>query len=91
MKPQMDCLSGQRIVKLPGLIDVHVHMREPGGEHKETWTTGSQAALAGGVTMVLAMPNTQPPVVDQKSLTLAENVRKLLGDAVRNGWENEKL
>lgn len=45
-----------------GLIDVHVHMREPGCEHKETWLSGSSAALAGGITMVLAMPNTSPAV-----------------------------
>lgn len=48
-------------VKLPGLIDVHVHLREPGGEHKETYATGTAAALAGGVTCVLDMPNTSPP------------------------------
>lgn len=47
--------------KLPGLIDVHVHLREPGGEHKETYATGTAAALAGGVTCVLDMPNTAPP------------------------------
>ena len=48
---------------LPGLIDVHVHLRTPGGEHKEDFRTGSAAALAGGFTMLLAMPNTQPPLV----------------------------
>jgi dihydroorotase (multifunctional complex type) len=47
---------------LPGLIDVHVHLREPGGEHKEDLTTGTCAALAGGVTTVFAMPNTNPPI-----------------------------
>ncbi len=56
---------------LPGLVDVHVHMREPGGEHKETWSTGTAAALAGGFTTVLAMPNTTPAVVDESSLDLA--------------------
>ncbi len=52
-------------MKLPGLIDVHVHMREPGADHKEDWDTGTAAALAGGVTTVLAMPNTQPPTTDR--------------------------
>ena len=52
------------MIKLPGLIDPHVHMREPGQTHKEDWESGSAAALAGGVTMVLAMPNTKPPVLD---------------------------
>lgn len=58
-------------VRLPGLIDPHVHMREPGGTHKEDWSTGTMAALAGGFTMVLAMPNTQPPVDSEESLRLA--------------------
>ncbi len=52
------------MVVAPGLIDVHVHLREPGGEHKETIHTGSHAALAGGFTTVWAMPNTDPPIDD---------------------------
>lgn len=56
------------MLRLPGLIDPHVHMREPGATHKEDWDTGTQAALAGGFTTVLAMPNTQPPVVDAATL-----------------------
>jgi len=44
----------------PGLIDPHVHLREPGGERKETIRTGAEAAIAGGFTMVACMPNTQP-------------------------------
>jgi carbamoyl-phosphate synthase/aspartate carbamoyltransferase/dihydroorotase len=55
-------------LRLPGLIDLHVHLREPGGEHKEDISTGSAAALAGGVTMILDMPNTYPPLVDAHSL-----------------------
>lgn len=65
------------MVKLPGLIDVHVHLREPGQTHKEDFSTGTAAALAGGVTMVLAMPNTHPPLVDadafQTALDLGES------------------
>ena len=53
---------------LPGLIDVHTHLREPGGEHKEDFTTGSAAALAGGFTTILAMPNTTPPLVTRQVL-----------------------
>lgn len=49
-------------LKLPGLADVHTHLRVPGGEHKEDFFTGTAAALAGGVTTVLAMPNTSPPL-----------------------------
>ncbi|MCB8942939.1 MAG: amidohydrolase family protein [Ardenticatenaceae bacterium] len=47
---------------LPGLVDVHTHLRVPGGEHKEDFRTGTAAALAGGITTVLAMPNTSPPL-----------------------------
>jgi len=46
---------------LPGVIDGHVHFREPGMEHEEDWLTGSRAAVMGGVTTVLDMPNTVPP------------------------------
>ncbi|MFB6162743.1 MAG: dihydroorotase [Halococcoides sp.] len=49
---------------LPGMIDAHVHFREPGAEHKETWTSGSQSAAAGGVTTVIDQPNTDPPTID---------------------------
>jgi dihydroorotase (multifunctional complex type) len=56
------------LLVLPGLVDVHVHLREPGGEHKEDLTSGSRAALAGGVTTVLGMPNTLPPIADAASL-----------------------
>ncbi len=58
-------------LRLPGLVDVHVHMREPGAEHKETWESGTAAALAGGFTAVLAMPNTDPPIIDATSLQAA--------------------
>lgn len=49
-------------ITLPGLIDIHTHLRVPGGEHKEDFRTGSAAALAGGITMILGMPNTDPPI-----------------------------
>src|SRR5438309_618309 len=48
------------IVVCPGLIDMHVHLREPGQEHKETVATGAAAAVAGGFTAVACMPNTEP-------------------------------
>lgn len=48
---------------LPGMADVHVHLRVPGGEHKEDYRTGSAAALAGGITSLMAMPNTTPPII----------------------------
>lgn len=52
----------------PGFIDMHVHLREPGREDKETILTGSRAAVAGGFTSVMCMPNTQP-VNDNESIT----------------------
>ncbi len=55
-----DQIDAKGLVALPGLIDSHVHFREPGYSHKETWLTGSRAAVAGGVTTVLEMPNTSP-------------------------------
>jgi dihydroorotase-like cyclic amidohydrolase len=59
-------------IRLPGLVDVHVHLRVPGGEHKEDFDSGTSAALAGGVTQVLAMPNTAPPIVDEATFDLAQ-------------------
>jgi len=59
------------MLKLPGLIDPHVHLREPGATHKEDFDSGTASALAGGVTMVLAMPNTRPPIFDGETLDLA--------------------
>jgi carbamoyl-phosphate synthase/aspartate carbamoyltransferase/dihydroorotase len=59
------------MLRLPGLIDPHVHLREPGAIHKEDWDSGTMAALAGGFTLVLAMPNTKPPIFDAATLDLA--------------------
>jgi len=56
---------------LPGLTDPHVHLREPGATHKEDWDSGTAAALAGGMTTVLAMPNTQPPITEAESFDRA--------------------
>jgi carbamoyl-phosphate synthase/aspartate carbamoyltransferase/dihydroorotase len=64
------------MLQLPGLIDPHVHVREPGQTHKEDWDTATQSALAGGVTTILAMPNTKPPIFDAATLDLALNAAK---------------
>ena len=53
---------------MPGVIDTHVHFRDPGHAHKETWETGSRAAASAGVTTVMDMPNTKPPTVSVKAL-----------------------
>ncbi len=63
-------------MKLPGLIDPHVHMREPGATHKEDWDSGTASALAGGFTTVLTMPNTYPPVIDATSLALVQKAAR---------------
>lgn len=59
--PAREVLDAGRLVVLPGLIDPHVHMRDPGLTQAEDWTTGTRAAAAGGVTTVLDHPNTIPP------------------------------
>ncbi len=55
-------------IRLPGLVDAHVHLRQPGYVHKEDFFTGTSAALAGGVTTVLDMPNTLPPTSSPEQL-----------------------
>ena len=52
----------------PGLVDIHVHLREPGFEHKETIRSGCESAAAGGFTTIVCMPNTNP-VNDNASVT----------------------
>jgi dihydroorotase len=58
-------IDARGLIVCPGLIDVHVHLREPGNEEDETIATGAAAALAGGVTSVACMPNTNPPIDSQ--------------------------
>ncbi len=72
----IDC---QGLIVSPGFIDMHVHLREPGEEWKETIETGTQAAVAGGFTAVACMPNTKPPNDN------AEITRFILEKAARAG------
>ncbi|WP_302081916.1 dihydroorotase [Salinibaculum rarum] len=87
--------SGKRL--LPGMIDTHVHFREPGYSHKETWTTGSQSAAAGGVTTVVDQPNTDPPTVTgaafDKKVELANEslVDFGINGGVTDDWDAETL
>ncbi len=67
MKENIDCeiatvIDGTGLVSAPGLVDIHVHLRDPGQTHKEDIETGCNAAVAGGVTSVLCMPNTNPTI-----------------------------
>ena len=57
-------IDGQGLVAAPGLVDMHVHLRDPGLTYKEDVLSGCRAAAAGGVTSLLAMPNTKPPMDD---------------------------
>lgn len=68
-----------RLIVLPGLFDMHVHFRDPGQTHKEDILTGCAAALAGGVTGVVCMPNTNPPIDS------AETVQYILEKAKDTG------
>lgn len=63
-------IDAQGKIVLPGLVDMHVHLREPGREDKETICSGSKAALAGGVTSVLAMPNTSPAIDSKENIKI---------------------
>ncbi|GCE09819.1 dihydroorotase [Dictyobacter aurantiacus] len=60
-EPDEQVIEAEGMMVLPGFIDSHVHFRDPGGTHKEDFLSGTRAALAGGVTTILDMPNTQPP------------------------------
>ena len=56
------------MIKLPGLIDIHVHLRDPGQTEKEDFFTGTTAALAGGFTTILDMPNNKVPIISLERL-----------------------
>jgi len=70
-------IDGRGLWAVPGLVDIQVHFRQPGFEHKETIESGSQAAFAGGITTVVVMPNTKP------SLDTPERVRFEMEEARR--------
>lgn len=67
-------IDAKGLVVCPGLVDVHVHFREPGQTHKETIGTGSRAAAAGGFTTVVCMPNTSPVADNAGTIQLMKNV-----------------
>jgi|TARA_Y100000310_G_scaffold112098_1_gene110529 dihydroorotase len=74
-------IDAKNKITIPGLIDGHVHFREPGQTHKEDFLTGSMAAAAGGITTVLDMPNTNPPTTNLQRL---EEKRKLAKKSIVN-------
>ena len=67
------------LILTPGLIDVHVHLREPGGEHKETIATGARAAAAGGFTSICAMPNTHPVIDSPATVGFVASAGRAVG------------
>src|SRR3989338_5317479 len=74
--------AGQLV--LPGLIDLHTHLRQPGREDKETIETGVRAAARGGFTTICAMPNTEPPMDERSQVEfIREEARRIGGVAVR--------
>jgi dihydroorotase len=91
-------IDASGLVVTPGLIDVHVHLREPGQEHKETIATGARAAAAGGFTAICSMPNTDPPIDDPAAVGFVVAEAKKAGaarvypmGAISVGMEGENL
>jgi len=68
-------------IVMPGIVDMHVHLREPGREDKETVATGTRAGLKGGVTSVLAMPNTSPAMDSEENIELLKDIIKKTSQA----------
>lgn len=68
-------------IVMPGLVDMHTHLREPGREDKETIETATKAALKGGITSVLAMPNTAPPIDSAANVKLLKSIIKKTAQA----------
>lgn len=77
-----EVIDGEGYLLLPGFIDVHVHLREPGFEYKETIKTGTQAAAHGGFTTVMAMPNLKPH--PDNAETMKAYLQKIKEDALVN-------
>lgn len=75
----VETIDGKGMTVVPGLIDLHTHLREPGHEHKETIASGTRAAVAGGYTSICAMANTLPPN-DERAVT-----EMIVAEAARNG------
>lgn len=73
-KGNAEIIEGNGLFLAPGFIDVHVHLREPGGEHKETIASGTHAAAKGGYTTICAMPNTRPVPDTKENLTFVNEL-----------------
>lgn len=85
-------------IVMPGMVDMHVHLREPGREDKETISSGTAAAIKGGVTSVLAMPNTNPAIDSAENIALLKtiidktaNCNVFISAAITEGRQGKKL
>lgn len=74
IKSSYEMIDAKGMIVAPGLVDMHVHLREPGREDKETVLTGTRAAVKGGFTAVACMPNTQPPVDTKETVRLLKKI-----------------
>jgi len=72
-----ECFNAKGYLVTPGLIDMHVHLREPGREKDETIISGSEAAAAGGFTIICCMPNTEPAIDNQETIEFVLRQAKL--------------
>lgn len=92
-----ETIDAKGLIVAPGLIDSHVHFREPGQSHKETVLTGAKAAAAGGFTSVVCMPNTNPTADNAGTLTLLQEKAKaacvnvFTTGAITKGLKGEEL
>lgn len=99
LDPQDDerIIDADEKLLLPGAIDAHVHFRQPGFEHKETFETGSRSAAAGGVTTIVDQPNTEPPTTDgdafdQKARFASDSYVDFgINGGVTESWDPESL
>ena len=98
--PEGPCetIEARSLVVAPGLIDIHVHLREPGQSHKQTVETGTHAAAAGGFSSIICMPNTDPPADSASTITwITDRVRECALDnvfptgAITKGLQGEEM
>lgn len=78
-EPAAKVIDAEDKIVMPGLVDMHVHLRQPGREDKETISSGTKAAVRGGITSILAMPNTNPVIDSKETVRLVERISKQEG------------
>ena len=96
--PATETIDASGLIVAPGLIDIHVHLREPGQSHKETIATATRAAAAGGFTSVVAMPNSSPAADSAATITWIQErakahacVNVFCTGAITKGLQGEEL